>query len=350
MEQKIKIVSLALAIIILGAGAAGLGSFSKKKTEVNQDIITPNTLKEFFTIRLPSSTSTLYVYEFAEKLGYLEEEGIKLEYTGTISGGPEAMMIVASGANDATNTGVHISATVNAVSQGLKIKAVLATSGINKNLTNAFFVLNNSGIYTAKDIRGKKIAVNTLGASSDYAIQEYLKQNNMSKDDVEIIVIGSSSAREQAFRSGQVAITSGTKKFYSFKEGGGVRPLFTQSSVYGREMSSGLILMSEKIIKEHPDIVRKFVTANVKALDWVNAHPDEAKELYRKIIIDAGGNRGKPEDADYWEGYGISNHGLIIEEDYLYWINKFVESGALKQGEIKPSDIYTNEFNPYYKK
>ena len=32
-----------------------------------------------------------------------------------------------------------------------------------------------------------------------------------------------------------------------------------------------------------------------------------------------------------------------------WWIDAMVEQGQLKPGQIKASDIYTNEYNPYYK-
>lgn len=348
MERNIKIILAALVIIILVAGVAGLGLFSKKEVKVNEPVVTPTISKEFFTLRVPTPSGThIPPYNLAEKLGYLDEEGIKLEYTGVIYGGPEAMLAVASGANDATSN-VALSATINAIAQGLKLKAVFSTYAISPNRKSTYFVLNNSGIFTAKDVGGKKFAVNTLGANQDYTIQEYLKQNGMTKegDNVQLIVIGSEATREQAFRQGQVDIVSGDKKFYTFKEGGGVRELFNEYDVFG-DMSTCVILLNEKFIKEHPDIVRRFVAANVKAIDWANAHIDDARELNKKILKENGGN---PELANYWEGLGAREHGLVAEKDYRYWIDKFVESGKLKPGQIALSDIYTNEFNPYYKK
>ncbi len=348
MKQNNKIIYATIVILILGAGVAGLGFFSKTETQLNEPVVTADTSKEFFTIRVPSSqSSSMYETELADKLGYFDEVGIKIEYTGVINGGPEAMMSVATGANDATSGGgAHISAAVNAIAQGLKIKVVLPLSGTNQNSTSAFFVLNNSGIFTAKDFKGKKFAINTFGAANDYAVQEFLKQNKINKDDVDIIVIGSQATREQAFRTGQVDIISGNNRLYTFTEGGGVRPLFRTYDLYRRNMPGALLFMNEKFINEHPDIVRRYVAANVKAIDWAKAHPEEAREIFRKIIIDANGTRGKPIDADYWDGLGIDNHGLVEDDDFQYWID-IVGNGTLK---ITPADIYTNEFNPFYKK
>ncbi len=347
MKLNIKIISIALAIIILGAGAAGLGLFSKTETKVNEPAITSTVSKELFTLRVPQSSSSANSYDFANELGYLEDEGIKLEYTGLIVGGPEAIMAMAAGSNDASNSGPAHSALINAIAGGIKMKVIFSASGSNKIKNSKYVVLNDSGIFTAKDLRGKKLAVNTLGAASDYAIQEYLAQNNMTKDDVQILVIGQQGTREQAFRQRQVDLINGDKRLLTFKEGGGVRVLFTDYEVNGRDMSGGGLAMSEKFIKEHPDIVRKFVTANVKAIDWSAANPDEARELYRKIITENG---GKPENADFWEGFGAPEHGLIAEQDVQYWIDRLISAGSLKPGQIVPGDVYTNEFNPYYKR
>lgn len=347
MKRNNKIIYATIVILILGVGAAELGLFSKKETQVNEPAITPAVSKELFTLRVPQSSSSANSYDIANKLGYLEEDGIKLEYTGQIVGGPEALMALVSGANDASNSGPAHSALINAIAGGYKMKVIFSASGSNRIKNSKYVVLNDSGIFTAKDLRGKKLGVNTLGAASDYTIQEYLAQNNMTKDDVQIIVIGQQGTREQAFRQRQVDLINGDKRLLTFKEGGGVRVLFTDYEVNGRDISGGGLSMSEKFIKEHPDIVRKFVTANVRAIDWSAANPDEARELYRKIITENG---GKPENADFWEGFGAPEHGLISKQDVQYWIDRLISAGSLKPGQIVPDDVYTNEFNPYYKR
>jgi hypothetical protein len=39
--------------------------------------------------------------------------------------------------------------------------------------------------------------------------------------------------------------------------------------------------------------------------------------------------------------------GLVRPSAVQKWIDWKVDTGQLKPGQVKPSDIYTNEFNPY---
>jgi len=68
-----------------------------------------------------------------------------------------------------------------------------------------WLVLENSSIRSAYDLKGKKIAVHTLGAHADYVTREYLSRNNMSKDDVELLVM---SRHEEVLRQGLVDVVA----------------------------------------------------------------------------------------------------------------------------------------------
>lgn len=41
---------------------------------------------------------------------------------------------------------------------------------------------------------------------------------------------------------------------------------------------------------------------------------------------------------------------VYADKDAQFWIDWLVKDGKIKEGQFKPSDIYTNQFNPYYKK
>lgn len=340
VNKKILIAIIGIAII---AGSAGIFLANENKTQnSNKSSESKNII-----IKAPTPIgTTAYAYGIADKKGWFKEEGIELQYTGPIYGGPDSMLAVATGANDIT-IGTHISAIINGAAQGIDLKLIVASNGISPQVPGKWFVRNDSGIKTAKDLVGKKVGVNTLKASLDYTISDYLRQNGLSRDDVQILVLPQQAVREQAFRQGQIDLTSGDDKFLTFPEGGGARVLFTTYSVYKRYMATSGILFSNKFIKENPEAVRKFVRAYVRALDWSAENPDEARELIKEILKE---NQQNPELAAYWPGFGTSEHGIIGKEDVQYWINKFVEDGTLKEGQVGVDQIYTNEFNPYYKR
>ena len=206
-------------------------------------------------------------------------------------------------------------------------------------------MLENSSIKSAKDLIGKRIAVNTLGAASDYSTREYLARNGISKDQVQLVVIPTPQF-EQVLRQRQVdVLATGGMTADKIEEGGGVRVLARESDFLG-EQTTAVIFTSEKFLKEKPETARQLVEAIAKAADWAREHPREAKELATKILRDRG---EKPENARYWNGFGVREHALLSDTDIEYWIDYLVKDGRIKDRQFKPSDIYTNEFNPYYK-
>ena len=48
--------------------------------------------------------------------------------------------------------------------------------------------------------------------------------------------------------------------------------------------------------------------------------------------------------------FGVRDHALLADSDAQFWIDWLVKDGKIKEEQFKPSDIYTNQFNPYYEK
>lgn len=336
MEKKMLGI-IGIAVILLAAITVLAVNTYQKPAFSNKE-------EELFTIRAPVRPALVMAFEFADELGYLKEAGIRLEHTGDVSGGPEAIMSVEQGSND-VGTSAAWTALINAKAKGVNIKVVLSGGGVSPETNSEWLVLNDSGIKTANDLKSKKIAVNTLGAHYEYTTRAYLNQQGASQD-IQMIVLPYPN-QIQALRQRQIDVAALNSPFKDkLKEEGGVRTLFTDYDVLGRK-STGGYFFREKFIKEHPDIVKKFVSATVKAIDWVDAHPKEAVEIYERILKKRNQN---PDLAKYWKGWGISDNGIIHDEDIQLWIDAMVAGEKLKTGEFKPSNLYTNEFNPYYKK
>ena len=75
--------------------------------------------------------------------------------------------------------------------------------------------------------------------------------------------------------------------------------------------------------------------------------PRRSAPASRRIIAD----RKRNEDATpikYWKSTGGATRGGVIGDAELQvWIDWLVKDGLLKQDQLKPSDMYTNEFNHF---
>lgn len=344
MKQNVKIISAALALIILVAIAGGSGLFSKKETKTNELAITPAIPKEFITLKTTSVKGNVYIHEIAREKGFLEDQGIKLETAAYVSGGPDSIQALIAGEVDVAHGAWQ--PWINAIKRGAKVKAVVAFGGVNeKTKGGSWLILENGTIKGPKDLVGKKIAINTLGAESDYITRVYLKQNGVSIDQVQLLVVPYPQM-DQVLRSGQVDVVSvGTPNSDKILAGGGVKVLSTTYDIRGKVVGSGLGV-SEDLIKQNPEAVKKFVTAIGKAWDWSEENPEEARKVVVEILKKKGDN---PDLAKYWNPSRGWEGGLIKDSDLQWWLDWLVKDGVLTEGQIKPSDIFTNEFNPYDK-
>ena len=83
--------------------------------------------------------------------------------------------------------------------------AVINYYGEDAKTFNGFYVKQNSEIKTARDLIGKKIGVNTLGAHSEAVIDTYLEMNGLSPDEikkVELVVVAPITTEESLHGSG----------------------------------------------------------------------------------------------------------------------------------------------------
>ncbi|WP_437662265.1 hypothetical protein [Sorangium sp. So ce1182] len=52
----------------------------------------------------------------------------------------------------------------------------------------------------------------------------------------------------------------------------------------------------------------------------------------------------------HWRSTGVAGKGgLIAESELQVWIDWLVRDGELKRGQVQLSELYTNEFNPFWK-
>ncbi|GAT67689.1 ABC transporter substrate-binding protein [Planomonospora sphaerica] len=284
--------------------------------------------------------------ELAESLGYLGD--LKLKWVGNTISGPQDIQATATGQVDAG--GAFNGAIVKLRASGARVKAVVGYYGVDKEAYTGFYVLDGSPVTTPRDLIGKKIGVNTLGAHSEAITKEYLKRGGLTPeevDKVELVVVPPVNT-EQALRQKQidVASLSGILRDKALSRGG-IHPLYTDVDLFG-PFTAGSFVLREDFIAENPGTTKKFVDAFARAVEWTQSRPrEEVVAKYKEIIA----KRGRNEDAsaiDFWKSSGVAGKGgVIADREFQTWIDWLEREGDVKPGQVKVSDIYTNEFNPF---
>jgi ABC-type nitrate/sulfonate/bicarbonate transport system substrate-binding protein len=272
----------------------------------------------------------------ADEKGWFAEEGIEIEWVGEV---PAAQLVPAVAANTIQFANRHTPLVLTARAGGAKVKIISAGAQTTPERPHMkYLVQPASPIKGVKDLKGRKIGINSFGACSEYVLKEYLRRNGLGGD-VEFVVIPDAN-QEQALKQGLIDVGVLHSPYYEkVVKTGAARELFNDYVV--DDGRSGMLpyFVNEDFAKEHPDIVRKFVKVLVRASDWTNEHHEEAGQIFAR-------RRGlDPAYAGSWQYY---KHGLVESDAGVqWWIDLLVKEGKLRPGQIVARDVYTNEFNPF---
>lgn len=304
--------------------------------------------KEVTTIRYQSSPGFVDPLELADALGYLK--GLKLDKVGDVQGGPESLQALATDQID-ISAAAFFGASAKLIATGVPIKAVVATYGSNDQISSSIVTLEDSDVDSAEDLVGKKVAVNTLGANAEAVLDTYLKDAGLSQDDIDDVTLVPLPAldSEAALRQGQVdAAYMGLTALNAAQAQGGLKILATDVDFVGPYNGGGFHL-TEKFIKDNPTTTKTLVAGVAKANDYIATHTrDEVVDVINKYHDE----KGHPEIAETlvnWAGSnGVSSKGGVIRDtDVTIWLQWLEDQGEVDAEEIKPEDVFTNEFNPF---
>jgi ABC-type nitrate/sulfonate/bicarbonate transport system substrate-binding protein len=323
------------AVLLALAGGCSRASATKRADKL-----------ETLVIRYEGVAGTVTAAEIAADLGYLAP--LELKYVGNnATGGPHSIQAVVTG--DIDVGGSFNGPIIKLTAAKAPLKAVIASYGTDERNFLGYYVLADSPIRNARDLIGKKVAVNTLGAHAEFALREYLARGGLTPEEakqVSMVALPSING-ELALREKQVEVACFSTIFRDKAlERGGIRMLFSDYEMFGT-FTAGSTVMSTRFLQANPNTARKYVDGVGKAFDWLRATPREQVIARMKSIIK---KRQRNEDTSvvrHWIGSTIATkRGRLRDEDYQRWIDWLVRDGELTPGQVKPSDVYSNELQP----
>ena len=329
-----KIAAGGAALLLAGAGLSGCAT-SEAAAGKGAD-----------TIRYQGYQGSVNLPELAKALGYLDD--VHLKYVGTVQGGPQSIAALVS--NQVDYGAAFNGAIAQIASTGAPITSVISYYGSKGEVNSSLLVKDGSAISSAKDLIGKKVAVNTLGANAEAVLDTYLTKGGLTQDEVKKVTLVPLPGinEEAALREGKVdaAYLFGALKDAALSRPG-LHSLVTDTELVG-PYNGGSIVLRDDFIKKNPELARTFVTGLAQALAYTETHPVAA---VKKRLQDWLVAQGRPDDAKalaLWKGTGVATHGgLIRDQDFDLWLTWLESRGDVKTDALKASDIYTNQFNPF---
>lgn len=298
------------------------------------------------TIRYQGYQGSVNLPELAKALGDLD--GVTLKYVGTVQGGPQSIQALVS--NQVDYGAAFNGAIAQIASTGAPITSVISYYGSNGPVSSSLLVRAGSTIASAKDLVGKKVAVNTLGANAEAVLDTYLTQGGLSPDQIKKVTLVPLPGinEEAALREGKVdaAYLFGALKDSALSRPG-LQQLVVDTDLVG-PYNGGSIVLRDQFIKQNPVLTEKFVAGLAKALVYAETHSTDEVRTKLQRWLDAEGRADDAKALTLWKGTGVATHaGLIRDKDFDLWLGWLKSRGDVKADSIKASDLYTNRFNPY---
>ncbi|MDQ0074895.1 ABC transporter substrate-binding protein [Arthrobacter oryzae] len=300
--------------------------------------------EEVKTVRYQGSPNNVSLPELAQDLGFLGD--VTLEWVSNTTSGPQSIQSVATSQTDIGSA--FTGAVIKLIEAGAPVQAVISSYGEDDKTFTGYYVLEGSPIRTARDLIGKKIAVNTLGAHHEAVISTFLKNSGLSPEEIKQVqlVVVPPNETEQALRKKQVdaGTLGGVLQDRALAEGG-VRALFTDVGVIGGPFDAGQYVIRKDFLAANPETSRKLVTGIAKAIEWERSTPrEEVIAKFEEIIAKRGRNESS-EALKYWKSVGIASPGGRIKDtDFTRW-SEYLTSAGIIDGALDLPKLYTNEFN-----
>ena len=116
-------------------------------------------------------------------------------------------------------------------------------------------------------LKGKKIGVSAIGASTQFLVQEILKRHGLdSARDVTILGVGTTANRFAALQSGTIDATNLTPPFNFKAEESGLRELVAFVKQDYLTEPAGAIVVRENLFRSDPLLMEKFIRGTLKGL------------------------------------------------------------------------------------
>lgn len=144
-----------------------------------------------------------------------------------------------------------------------------------------YWLMSRADIKTAEQLKGGSIAVSTFGGQSEFVSHIALKKLGLTPGkDVTMVQIGVPSDRLIATETGKVraSLLNAPDSFIGEKKG-----LYIHAYVSLPSQSTG-VATTRRFIRENPDLVRKYVRAQVEAVHRIKTDKETAMRVLVKYL------------------------------------------------------------------
>ncbi len=275
---------------------------------------------------------TALPFNLAAERGFFDKEGLKVRFI-QFQGTNLMLTALLSGEVDAVGILPFIA---GAAVRGLPVKIVAAATK-----ASGYAIISKPGIGSLRDLKGKRIAINSFGSSADFAVYKALSRVGLdpNKDVTLAAISGSPDARFAALMGGSVDATVVNSPLEYRAEQKGFKTLVSvrEMAEFVKIPLTGVSVSRKKIEREPEDIVRLLRALRAGILFFQN-HRDISVALMEKTLqLDrVGAEKFYPQYRDQY------NPDLTVPDSV---VEEWIAVGVFRAKEqekkvIKPQVVY----------
>jgi NitT/TauT family transport system substrate-binding protein len=331
--RKFIFIALLAAVVVVTMGCI---SSPEKSGNATTSVKAPVNIT---TLHIGYQPSTHQIAEMvASEKGWWAEDlkpfGVATVDEKVFQSGPPEMQAMLAGALDIAYVGT--APPITAISQGLDAKIVAAV-----NINGSDLVLRPNVTYSGpKSLEGLSIGTFPPGSIQDIVMKKWLENNGVDISKVQIHGMGPGDA-VTAIEAGKIdgVFLPHPSPTQIALDGKG-RSVVQSGEMWPNHACCSL-LISGKLLREQPALVEQIIKTHIKATEYVNAHPDEAAQIYAKKT---GQNLTMvKESIKSWDGKWVSDPTIQIPSTVEYakidqqlgYINK-----TLSKDDLFDTNIY----------
>jgi NitT/TauT family transport system substrate-binding protein len=319
--------------MLLATGtAAGLGLLAAPTRSLAAEEVTylfpaPPILPAFGPIRL------------AQGKGYFKDAGLEVKFAVGRGGVDVAKQV---GAGNAPLGGIVADGPIMVRGNGVPVKIVCVFGG--KGFMQ-LVVREDSGITKPADLKGKTITVMSYQDTTFYALLGLMASAGLTQNDVNIQAVGPQGVW-QFVAQGKSAGMAGVPDWIPPVTAAGVKVRVIPTENFFPHMAQG-IAASDAIIKEKPEMIRKFVRAALHGMKDIMDNPDKAADEFVSFVPEWKGKEKGVQFAfamyakDVYPGQKVLGEA---DPARLEKLQQFYLSKGFIQKATPVNELYTNEF------
>jgi len=319
--------------MLLATGtAAGLGLLAAPTRSLAAEEVTylfpaPPILPAFGPIRL------------AQGKGYFKDAGLEVKFAVGRGGVDVAKQV---GAGNAPLGGIVADGPIMVRGNGVPVKIVCVFGG--KGFMQ-LVVREDSGITKPADLKGKTITVMSYQDTTFYALLGLLASAGLTQNDVNIQAVGPQGVWQFVAQGKSVGM-AGVPDWIPPVVAAGVKVKVIKTEDYFPHMAQG-IAASDQIIKEKPEMIRKFVRAALRGMKDIMDNPDKAADEFVSFVPEWKGKEKGVHFAfamyakDVYPGQKVLGEA---DPARLEKLQQFYLSKGFIQKATPVNELYTNEF------